>query len=194
MTAEDKPLRLFLAVAIPPDELRRVWDETSAFRRRWPQARWAPLDNQHVTLKFLGSTPRAQLDEVDDVVAGIASARASSHVLVSGLGVFPGPSRARVLWAGLRDDEDLLASLANGLASALAPLGYEPEKRRFTPHLTLARFRTPVRVDKELLVLDEGEPFPVDEVLLFRSHLSPKGARYEVVNRFPLRPGNDGDA
>lgn len=80
-------------------------------------------------------------------------------------------------------------SLAAELVRGFEPLGYEPEKRSFTPHLTLARFKVPARLEDQLasVTLPEAEPFVVDTLELFRSHLHPKGARYEVLDRIPLR-------
>jgi 2'-5' RNA ligase len=94
----------------------------------------------------------------------------------------------RVLWVGLHDSDKALVDLAKALDRGFEPLGFEPEKRDFTPHLTLARFKMPVRLDEplpEIPVTDLPE-FEVSALRLYRSHLSPKGARYEVVRDFPL--------
>jgi RNA 2',3'-cyclic 3'-phosphodiesterase len=182
----DKPLRLFVAASLPRAELERIDLATKDVRDRLIGARWAPLENQHVTLKFLGATPADRLAAVERVVSEVAGAHAPSSLSLKGLGVFPSPRRARVLWAGIEDEAGLMTSLAEGLASSFASLGYEPEKRPFTPHLTLARFRDPAPVDRDLLVLEAGEPFVLHSVELYRSRLSPKGARYEVLRSVPL--------
>jgi RNA 2',3'-cyclic 3'-phosphodiesterase len=181
-----KPLRLFIAASVPVAELQRIDRATKELRDRLIGARWAPIENQHVTLKFLGSTPQESVPEIEEVAASVAAGHAPAELSASGLGAFPSTRRARVLWAGLRDEAGLLASLASELADSLAGLGYEPEKRSFTPHLTLARFKEPMPVDRDRLRLEEGEPFAIDQIELFRSHLSPKGARYEVVRAFGL--------
>ena len=96
--------------------------------------------------------------------------------------------RARVLWVGLDDPAGLLAALARDLEAALVPLGFEAEPRAFTPHLTLARFKPPASVAGVL----SDEPrvtapsFEVGHLALYRSHLHPKGARYEVLATIPL--------
>jgi RNA 2',3'-cyclic 3'-phosphodiesterase len=181
-----KPLRLFVAASLPREELERIDRATKDLRDRLIGARWAPIENQHVTLKFLGSTPPETVPEIEAVATSVAAEHHPSELSVSALGVFPSTRRARVLWAGLRDEAGLLSSLAAELAGSLARLGYEPEKRSFTPHLTLARFKEPMPVDRDRLSLEEGEPFTIDRIELFRSHLSPKGARYEMVRAFQL--------
>lgn len=186
-------LRLFVAVSVPEGHLKRIQEEALDLRARWPEARWMKRENQHVTLKFLGSTAPASLDDVRTAVASVAGDHRAATMNVSGLGIFPGPRRARVLWVGIDDPEELLASLARSLDEALEPLGYRTEKRAFHPHLTLARWRTPQRIAGDLPELDLDLPaFVVEEVELFRSHLHPKGARYEVLEAFALSPSDDG--
>ena len=188
MTSPPQRLRLFVAAPVPVSHLARVHEVTAGLRARWPRARWMEVANQHLTLKFLGSTALDLLDEVRAVLAGASRRHEPATVRLSGLGVFPSPRRARVLWVGIDDPRDLLGSLARDLPAAFEPLGYEPEKRPFRAHLTLARFRDPVPMGDDLadLDLDDLAPFAIDQVALFRSHLHPKGARYEVLQSFPL--------
>ena len=183
--------RLFFAVSVPPLLLARLEEATSRLRDRWPQARWAPPANQHVTLRFLGWVEDEEVEPVRRAGAAAAESLEPAPVSLSGLGVFPSRARARVLWVGLDDPAALLASAAATLAERLEPLGFAPEERAFRPHLTLARFRTPERVRVELEPLDLGDEslFEVAAIELFRSHLHPQGARYEVVAAFPLGRG-----
>ena len=181
--SEEKPVRLFVAASVPEGELVWLREETRALRERWPNARWAPLENQHITLKFLGSTPPDRLPDVLAACASVAGGIEPSELALEGLGVFPSRSRARVLWAGLRDPAATLTRAAGELDDRLEPLGYPVEKRRFTPHLTLARFRDPVRVDA-LPDLPVRPPCPLEGFGLWRSHLSPRGARYEQLREF----------
>lgn len=180
--------RLFAAVSIPHEHLAWLEESTEGLRELWPQARWTPPENQHVTLKFLGTTPPDRLEPISRVMKMVASGRPGAEMSLGQLGSFPSSTRVRVLWAGLDDPDELLAGLAGDLGSALEPLGYRVEEREFRPHLTLARFREPVRPADPLPELDRGSlpPFPVNSIELFRSHLSPKGARYEVLESFPL--------
>ena len=183
---EGGKLRLFLAASVP--ELHRGWvaEQISELSGRWPEARWIPSDNQHVTLKFLGSTPADRLANVVTACKRVAACHRPGSLSLAGLGVFPSPRRARVLWIGLDDPVGLLAALAADLDEALAPLGFEPEQRTFSPHLTIARFRTPTRVGELPSLAPSPGPFPLLELGLCRSHLSPKGARYERLEALGL--------
>jgi 2'-5' RNA ligase len=119
--------------------------------------------------------------EVTAAVDAVTRVHTPAPVSLSGLGAFPRPRRARVVWAGIDDPQTLLAALAAELGEALRAVGYEPEDRAYTAHLTLARFKTPSPVELPDLP-DPPGPFTVDRVTLFRSRLSPSGARYEVMH------------
>ena len=181
-------LRLFLAVDVPRDLLLELDGRVAPLRSRTEGARWAPIENQHVTLRFLGTTPD---DRLGPLVSSVRStvARHDPFVLQLGtLGTFPERGRARVLWAGFEDPSPLLA-LAQDLEPVLVSLGYESEKRAFNAHLTLARFKIPAPVRGLTAEIDLSglEPFSVEQVGLWRSHLSPKGARYELLDEAPMR-------
>ncbi|MBW3594286.1 MAG: RNA 2',3'-cyclic phosphodiesterase [Actinobacteria bacterium] len=181
-------LRLFVAASIPREHLDRVQEEIAPFKQKVVNARWTPVENQHVTLKFLGSTPADRLDEVATVCEIVAAGREPAQVALTEVGAFPSKNRVRVLWVGLDDPASLLAGVAADLDRGFEPLGFPAEARAYTPHLTLCRFKIPVPLKGGLPELDLSDlpPFDVGAIQLFRSRLSPKGARYEVVREFAL--------
>lgn len=182
---EERPLRLFVAVEVPEAVRLHVESTLAPWRERFPRARWVPRENQHVTLKFLGSTWPRLLEWVRESLGAAAAARAPFETRVAELGAFPSPRRARVLWAGLDDHEGAMASLAAELDETLRR-EFEPEKRAFTPHLTMARFDPPVVLDGLADVEIQSEPFLVDRLVLFRSHLRRPAPVYEPLATFPL--------
>ena len=185
--AEDR-VRLFVAVSIPRPHLEHVDEQIQTFRSKVTNARWTELDNQHVTLKFLGSTPSDRLTDVTKVCEVVAASHSPGMVSLGDVGAFPSSKRVRVLWVGLRDETRLLERIAADLDQGFEPLGFPTEARSFTPHLTLCRFRIPVPLKAGLPEIDTTalEPFEIGAIELFRSHLSPKGARYEVLGSVPL--------
>ncbi len=181
---EAKPLRLFVAVDVPREVLEAVAAVVAPVRERHPGARWVPVENQHVTVKFLGHTWPRLVEWVPERVAEVASRVAAFSTRVEGLGSFPGARRARVLWAGLEDPQGRLAAIAAALDGAMAR-EFEPEKRAFTAHLTLARFDPPVPLE-DVPTEVESEPFAVDRLVLYRSHLRRPAPVYEEIARFRL--------
>lgn len=131
-------LRTFIGIAISPDPaLRRVirslGEMGTAIK---PVAR----DGLHLTLKFLGDTPQEQVPQVLTVVQEAAAGFGRFTLRLAGLSAFPNTRRPSVVWVGVEDAEPLIA-IAGELEARLEPLGYEPEGRDFTPHLTIARVR-----------------------------------------------------
>jgi 2'-5' RNA ligase len=187
---EATPLRLFAAVDLPPRVRGEIEAAIEPWRERLPRGRWVRPENWHVTVKFLGRTYPRLVARVTDAARAAAGTIRPFRVGVEGMGVFPGAGRARVLWVGLVDRDQSLPALARALDVRLAD-EFPPEKRGFTPHLTVARFNPPVavrqHVDELAATPFEVDPFRVGELVLYRSHLSPKGARYEPLERFPLR-------
>ena len=181
-------LRLFVAVDVPRDLLLAVDSRLQPLRGRLEGARWAPIENQHVTLRFLGATPEDRLAPLVGSLRATVARHAPFALQLGRLGTFPERGKARVLWAGF-DEPAPLVSLAQDLEPVLVSLGYGSEVRAFSAHLTLARFKIPATVRGLTTEIDlsDLEPFTVGEVGLWRSHLSPKGVRYELLERAPLR-------
>ncbi|MDQ3953044.1 MAG: RNA 2',3'-cyclic phosphodiesterase [Actinomycetota bacterium] len=178
----DEKLRLFTAVRVPRDQLEWL-DGAVGELKRLPEARWTSLDHRHVTLNFLGWVESSLLPQTVAAVDAAALGHAPAEVSLGPLGAFPRERRARVLWAGLHDPAGLLTALAEDLGERLRTMGYEPEERAYTPHLTLARLKTPRSLAGLLPDLPAPpKPFIVDRVTLFRSRLHPAGARYEVLH------------
>ena len=183
---EAKPLRLFVAVDVPDDIRAEVAGALTPLRERIPEARWPPERNWHVTVKFLGRTWPRLVEWVTEAVGDVASAAAPFRTSVAGLGAFPSLRRARVVWAGLDDAGGALASLAAALDEALAD-EFAPEARTFSPHLTVARLKTPAPLG-ELPPL-AGRPFDVDRIVLYRSRLQRPAPVYEALGEFRLVGG-----
>jgi 2'-5' RNA ligase len=176
-------LRLFIAVDVPLG-LRRALSETLD-RKAYGPGRWTDVESQHVTLKFLGWSERLALGKIGDAARVTASEAAPFQARLSTLGAFPSSRRAAVLWVGVEDD-GACAALAGALDRRMTRLGFTAEARDFTPHLTLARFKPPRALGELSPLALETSSFEVDEVVLYRSHLSSEGARYEAIDRYPL--------
>jgi RNA 2',3'-cyclic 3'-phosphodiesterase len=181
---EARPLRLFVATEIP-DEIRGALAEAvRPVRERFPKARWVPIQNQHVTVKFLGSTYPRLVEWVTATVRQVATRNAVFTTRVEGLGAFPNARRARVLWAGLDDAASAFGRLAADLDESLSE-EFKQEKRAFTPHLTVARFEPRVSMDPDEIAF-ESDPFEVRRIVLFRGHLRRPAPVYESMEAFRL--------
>jgi RNA 2',3'-cyclic 3'-phosphodiesterase len=155
-------------------------------------ARWVPEDNLHITLWFLGTVGDAQAAAVVDGLRP-AWGIASFSIAVSGAGVFPPSGPPRIVWLGVADGAPCLSQLHRELADRLVPLGFEPERRPYHPHVTIARVkdadRTASRDARAILEAADLRPGSgeVRSVTLFQSHVSSAGARYVPLLRVPLK-------
>lgn len=178
-------LRLFVAVPLGADLVAALADATRAWRRM-PEAgglRWTDPGAWHVTLAFIGSVDAERLPRVSAAIASAVEGATPLRCPTGGLGAFPRPGRARVLWYGVDDRGGHLARLATRLRAAL-----RLERGRFRPHVTLARATDP-EVDVRRLVAAASPPageLRVDGVDLMRSHLGAGPARYETLGTFTL--------
>jgi 2'-5' RNA ligase len=179
-------MRLFTAVD-PSAEVHATLIEL--LRRLQPSARlrWTKPENLHLTLKFIGEWPEEKLGVLEDALRSVPSFP-PFRITLSGLGFFPNPKAPRVFWVGIQAPPEL-AQLASQIDRSLEPLGIAPEKRAFSPHLTLARIpeRTPLdslrRAIESLPAADFGA-FKIDRFFLYQSRLSPGGSVYTKVGEY----------
>jgi RNA 2',3'-cyclic 3'-phosphodiesterase len=151
--------------------------------------RTVPAGNLHVTLKFLGDVEADEIREIDTITKAACEGIDPFDVRLVGLGAFPKIERPSVVWVGIENGEPLV-EMANRLETALAPLGYPPEARAFTPHLTVARvkFRPPPELD-ELFTRHATTPFgtsPISRVVLYESSRHPTGPEYTPLATYDL--------
>ena len=138
-------MRLFVAIDIPAE----IKDALRCFVSRLrPTAKigWSPVDNLHITTKFIGEWPEPRLDEMRRVLTSVPIAGAID-ITVKGLGWFPNPRRPRVFWAGVEGGEPL-GTLAQATEQVAAELGVPVEERAYSPHLTLARIREAIQLER----------------------------------------------
>lgn len=183
---EAKPQRLFVAVTIPHHAADAVETAIESWREAFPSARWVPRQNWHVTLKFLGSTYPRLVPWVRERLGAVASETPAFETRLRGLGAFPSARRARVLWAGLDDDEGSMATLAAALSEALAR-EFPPEARAFSAHVTVARSDPPLGLPPAFAETPlVSRPLAIDEIVLMRSHVRRPAPVYEPVATYPL--------
>lgn len=155
--------------------------------------RWEIPDKFHFTLKFLGETPEEHLPRLQQAAERAAQDSAPFELTLAGIGAFPRQRSPQVLWAGAKEGVPLLTRLAECLDRYLSEQEFPPERRRFHPHITLARARSPEGEEALARILlnrvetvDKIGVVRVESFLLMRSELRPAGSIYTVLKTFPL--------
>jgi RNA 2',3'-cyclic 3'-phosphodiesterase len=187
---EARPWRLFVGAEIPEAVRDLLGRDLSPLRERVSGARWVPQENWHLTLKFIGAVWPRLVDDVRRAVGEVAIAHEPFQTRLAAVGAFPSERRARVVWAGFDDRAGGIEAIVSGLDAALAEFA-KREDRPFAPHLTVARLRAPAPMEEELKALSgvASDPFSVDRVVLYRSHLRRPHPIYEPVEAFRLGRG-----
>jgi 2'-5' RNA ligase len=187
---EGKTHRLFVALEPPDAVRRRIAARATALRqaagRHAEDVRWVPVENLHLTVQFLGAVPEQRVESVADAVRAAAAASRPLALEVKGAGGFPNARRPRVIWLGLEGDVESARALVADVGRRLAPLGFAPEARPWSAHLTLGRASDPrgaPGLGGALVARaqEDGIPWRAGELVLIESHLSPKGPRYEPI-------------
>jgi 2'-5' RNA ligase len=181
-------MRLFVALTPPAECVDELSAALDGVRGALPDVRWAPPEQWHLTLAFLGEVDERALPDLTVRLARSAARHRPLDLRLAGAGRFG----SRVLWLGVRGDTDELRHLAASVRAAARRARLPVEDRPYRPHLTLARGRDPtadLRSAVEHLEGFAGRPWTADAVHLVRSHLGtgPGGtARHEPLTSWPL--------
>ena len=146
-------------------------------------------DGIHLTLKFLGDIRPDQVGPLSEAMERATRPVAPFSLCLGETGVFPGPRAPKVLWVGVTGDLEPLTELWSGLEAATADLGFARDRRRFSPHLTLARIRDGAPSEEARMAtaalsrirFSENLRIPVDSINLVHSTLGPRGASYDTM-------------
>lgn len=177
-------MRLFVAIDIPEE----VKDNLRTFVGRIrPTAKisWSPIDNLHVTTKFIGEWPEVRLEQMKRTLLSVGSPGPLT-IAVRGIGWFPSPRNPRVFWVGVDGGEEL-KMLARSTEEAVHAIGVPKEDRNFAPHLTLARIRERVPLDALHQALESAGPYDFGsfDAPAFYLYLS-RGGRYTRLADYSL--------
>jgi 2'-5' RNA ligase len=188
-------LRSFIAVEMPAAVQDAIAASTAGLRRTLPRplVRWVAERNIHLTLKFLGEVSPANLELLAQALAAEAGQHAAFSLAVGGLGAFPSQRRPRVIWIGI-EAPAALPALQRGIEAAAARLGYAPEARPFSQHLTIGRVdqNAPAAAIQQIRAALEQTrvgalgAVAVDAVQIFKSDLRPGGAVYTHLYSAPF--------
>ena len=183
-------IRAFVAVDLEPQTVQQIAEAIVQLRPRMSGIRWLAPANFHLTLKFLGDVDEAKVAPIAAALERDLCPFSCFTINAKGLGVFPDLKRPRILWVGLVGDE--LNALASRVEKTLIPFSFAAERRAFTPHLTVGRWREFKGSPKELgdeIEKWRGHDFgrsKIDEVILFQSVLKPEGAVYRPLKTVAL--------
>jgi 2'-5' RNA ligase len=194
-----KTIRSFIAIDLSEEARTELARLQSRLKEASPPKaiRWTDPKNVHLTLHFLGELAEDRLENVSRTLRDAAAAHTPFSLNLSNLGCFPSTRRTRIVWVGLSGDTDNLVALQSDLGDRLKKgVGFEPETRAYSPHLTIGRVRKGVTQNRLRAlgqILEEQIPrvgrlatLPVDYIHFIRSDLKPDGPIYTSLAKAPL--------
>ncbi|OIP61416.1 MAG: RNA 2',3'-cyclic phosphodiesterase [Nitrospirae bacterium CG_4_9_14_3_um_filter_53_35] len=187
-------IRAFIAVEIPEELKQGLVRLQQAFQSRGDRVTWVRPQGMHITLKFLGEIGEESISEIGEEIKGVCAEVPRFHAGISGTGVFPNEKQPRTLWVGIKDGAEPLKQIARDLEARLARIGFVPERRPFSAHITIGRIkeiRDRRRFAAQIAKHKESEigSMTAEAVHLFESRLRPDGAVY--IERFSAPLGGE---
>jgi 2'-5' RNA ligase len=202
--AEENPksprVRAFIAVPVDPLVISQITDVQRTLRERTSPdfVRWVRPEQLHLTLRFFGNVPLAQLPGIEAATRMACVSSTEFRLAAQGVGCFPNLRGPRVVWVGITGETGRLDEFRQAIANHTRSFGEPPEERPFQPHLTIGRIKQPNAQSKELLAKRASESaqknfgeWRVSHVELMRSVLGPQGSTYSILATIPLghQPG-----
>ncbi len=192
-----EPVRTFIAIELSAELKTQLAEAQARLKARSPgrTVKWVNPAGVHLTLKFLGNVPAGHIPAIASAIERAVAGHAAFAIHLAGLGCFPDLNRPRVVWVGVEGDLEALEALQRAVEKELNALGYPPEGRRFTAHLTLGRVRDDATPDERrhlgeavrAIVLASGAGLIVHQVSLMKSDLQPTGAVYTQLAAAKLK-------
>jgi 2'-5' RNA ligase len=189
-------LRSFIAIELPPEIQKAIANNTAMLQQMLPRplVRWVPSGNVHLTLRFLGDVSSSNLERLAEALEIEVGQHNAFPMSVGELGIFPNPKRPRIVWIGLETPPELQA-LQRGTEAVCARLGYTPEDRPLSPHLTIGRVNQNInlaeiqhiRAALEQVQVGMLGTVNVDAIRIFKSDLQPTGAVYTPLYTLQLK-------
>lgn len=178
-------IRAFIAFDIDDElVLRRLLEVQGMLANTGADLKLVKPQNIHVTLRFLGNVPFNMVDLIYEEMKGVTFA--SFNVDIKGLGAFPSLRRTRVVWAGIRKGAEELSNIFNQLEPRVRGLGFKPDSKGFTPHLTIARVRTARRKTELVRCIQDLKDYEfgtlkAGRIKLKKSVLTSRGPIYTTI-------------
>jgi len=182
----EKLIRTFISVFVPKEIVNIKEMLKTTIDTRGIKIRWVKDGNMHLTLKFIGNTTEESIDSINNAIHDVVKDTPFINLSISGTGCFSKRDRANTLWVGIKGDLDKLEKLILNINNKLEPLGFPIERRKFLPHITIARINSNQKkkpdISNFLNTTFMELPMKIVKINLIQSQSFPKGSFYTILN------------
>jgi len=178
-------------IAIDIKAVTKVIEFQNEIRNTGANIKIVEPENIHITLKFLGETEESLIDKINDIIKESVKGITPFEVTLKDTGVFPNENYIKVIWIGIEKFEEI-RDIANNIDEKLINLGFKKEKRKFSPHITIARVKSAKNKENLIQVINkfqdvEFTKFSVNSIKLKKSELTKKGPIYTTLKEIEIK-------
>jgi 2'-5' RNA ligase len=182
----EKLIRVFISVSVPKEIINIKEMLKSTVDTRGIKNRWIRDGNMHLTLKFIGNATEESIDSINNTIHDVVKDTPFINLSISGTGCFSKGDRVNTLWVGIKGDLDELEELILNINNKLEPLGFPIERRKFLPHITIARINPNQKkkpdISNFLNTTFMELPMKIAKINLMQSQSFPKGSFYTILD------------
>lgn len=185
-------IRCFAAITLPETVKNRLWDAVAVLRDIGCDIKWVSKENLHLTMKFLGYVPEVSVKEIESKLMELSITQQAFNFKLKGTGIFPDNKNPRIIWIGISEGKEELASLQKKIDIYLSTIGFKKENKPFSAHITMGRIRSNRGMASLISTLEtlknlEFANIEAQKISLMRSDLKPTGAQYSTIAEFNLK-------
>ncbi len=184
-------IRSFVALDLLPEAQDFLEELIKKEKKHYPEAKWVKKEQLHITLHFFPAFVAAQIEEMNKLLGEVSRRFTTFPVTLERWGAFPSLHRARVIWIGMDEaGEEKIKEIRGEVEEGIIKKGWEREEREFSPHITLARFRSPFTLSS---LGEDNINFPtaIKKIVFYQSTLTPQGSIYQELGVFQFRRGEE---
>ncbi len=179
-------MRAFLALELPGDIKEYLSTLAGTMSQRISGVKWVKAEGLHVTLKFFGEIEESRAQEIGEALQSINKQYAAMSVRLKEISAFPNLMRPRVIVVTFQEGVDNVKAIFHDIESRLIAIGFDKEKRGFTPHVTLGRAKNSLPLLKRDIIPLEEKSFLLYNLVLYKSTLTKEGALYTPIKEIKL--------
>lgn len=187
----NKEIRSFIAFEIPNNIKEKISLLQTNLSKKIKDVRWVKSSGIHLTIKFLGNIQENKINLICEKISSVMIKYPPFEVIIKEIGCFPNFRKPRVIWLGLEEKRNYLLQISNEIETELKQIGFPPEDREFSPHLTLGRFGLNKVIADFAKIAEDYKDLKIDvlqlaSISLIKSDLKSGGAIYTTIGSFPL--------
>jgi len=178
-------LRIFIAALLPQEIKNHIALYLDSIKDRVSGVKWESSEKLHITLKFLGDIKDSKLSKIDDKLTSSTLGKSKIKLRLSNFGGFPSLYRPKILYVGF-SESPAIVDLQHTIDSELQEIGFERDKRKFIPHVTIGRVKSKFKITAPLPIIEE-KIFSIEIIAVVRSFMDNRGSEYENLSVYQLK-------